>query len=151
MEQLCIIPSGKPKIWDKSPEIGAVKASEAYTGTFHRLCQQYAKMHYSNWVILSPKYGFLRPDDRIEKTYDLSFSNKNDPNVISITELKEQVQSYRLHDVREVVMLGGKKFKPIVEMLFGDPIKRTFPLHGLKGIGYMQQRLRDAIHNKEIL
>lgn len=37
------IASGKPKIWDKSPDIGPVKASEVYTGTFHRLSRAYAE------------------------------------------------------------------------------------------------------------
>lgn len=90
---LIIIASGKPKIWDKLPDIGPVKASEVYTGTFHRLSRAYAEQFANEYLILSPKYGFLRPDDIVLKTYDVRFTMKGTgADTIQLGELKEQWQ-----------------------------------------------------------
>ncbi|SET21339.1 hypothetical protein SAMN05421676_103238 [Salinibacillus kushneri] len=150
IEKLYVIPSGKPKIWDHHPELEAVKASEAYTGTFHRLLQQYVRMLAVDWVIISPKYGILGPEDIVPESYNLSFRMKNNPNIISIDEMRSQLAQKQLLDVENVIMLGGKKFIPIIEKLFPKAL-HDYPLYGSKGIGDMQRRLKDAInHEREL-
>ncbi|WP_228550194.1 DUF6884 domain-containing protein [Salinibacillus xinjiangensis] len=141
---LYIIPSGKPKIWDRNPELGSTKANEAYTGTFHRLCQQYVKQFSDPWVVISPKYGLLRPDDEVKGTYDLSFNIKRNPEVISIETMKQQLDDKGLQHFSNIIMLGGKKFKPIMNQLYSNA-QVSFPLHGTKGIGDMQRILKQAI------
>lgn len=64
MKRLCIIPCGKKKIWDVQPDAGPVRAEDAYLSPFHQACERYAKTFFDEWVILSAKHGFLRPDDR---------------------------------------------------------------------------------------
>ncbi|MBB6453855.1 hypothetical protein HNQ94_002306 [Salirhabdus euzebyi] len=152
IQELCIIPSGKPKIWDKYPHLNHILAKEAYIGTFHRLCQAYAKQFYGNWVIISPKYGILLPNQFVEGSYDLSFSqiHKN-KDIISIPYMRKQLKDNNLFNVPKVTMLGGKKFKPILEMLFPNDVSLSFPLHGTRGIGDMQKRLKDAMEvNKKL-
>lgn len=56
---LIIIASGKPKIWDKSPDIGPVKASEVYTGTFHRLSRAYAEQFANEYLNFIPQIWFF--------------------------------------------------------------------------------------------
>ena len=87
MMDLCIIPCGSKKIWDKKPGIGPQKASNVYIGTFHQKCKEYAtKYHKNSWCILSAKHGFLFPDDNIPGPYNVSFNLKTS-NPITFQEL----------------------------------------------------------------
>ncbi|RLQ95381.1 DUF6884 domain-containing protein [Falsibacillus albus] len=152
MQTLCIIPSGKPKIWDRTPGAGPVPAHDAYVGTLHSLCQKYARTHFEQWIILSPKYGFLLPGELVPSTYDLSFSRRGDQEyTISIEELNAQATEKYLDAFPEIVMLGGKKFKPIIETCFPTAVHFHYPLFGTRGIGDMQAMLKDALLNNEKL
>lgn len=68
MRRLCIIPCGKKKIWDKYPDYGPMEAKDVYISPFGKACQAYATMFFENWVILSAKHGFLRPNDIVLET-----------------------------------------------------------------------------------
>ncbi|MDL4842199.1 DUF6884 domain-containing protein [Aquibacillus rhizosphaerae] len=148
MKQLCIIPCGKKKIWDKNKNIGPVTAKEAYIGIFHSICERYANTFFKeNWVILSAKHGLLLPSDIVEENYDLTFNMKSNQ-IITISKLKEQIINKRLDHYQDIIVLTGKKYKPIVESSFKDISSIQFPLEGSKGIGHMQQRLKYAVVNK---
>lgn len=140
---LCIIPCGKKKVWDKFPNEGPTIAREAYIGIFHNLCEQYAMTFFDEWVILSAKHGLLLPDDIIDENYDVTFNMKSDE-IISIEQLKKQVIDKNI-PCKQVVVLTGKKYKPIIEACFNEAENIEFPLHGSKGIGHMQQCLKKAI------
>ncbi|SDI79501.1 DUF6884 domain-containing protein [Natribacillus halophilus] len=144
MTTLAIIPCGNKKIWDREGEIGPVFARDAYIGTFHRLCRAYAETFYPQWVILSAKHGFLQPEDTVPGPYNLSFSHKSD-DIIPMQSLAEQVQRKRLNDFQHLVVLTGKKYKPIVEKSFGPGHDIEMPLLGSRGIGEMQQKLKQAV------
>ncbi|UAL54058.1 hypothetical protein LIT32_09820 [Bacillus sp. CMF21] len=142
MKQLCVIPCGNKKIWDKEPHLGKVEAQNAYTGTFHLLCRQYAEKFFDDWVILSAKHGFLLPEDFVPGNYNVSFSMKTEE-VIRLEELNMQAYEKNLHQFNKFVVLGGKKFRPIIETAVeGEYI---YPLQGCTGIGYMQQMLKKAV------
>ncbi|MGY3778076.1 DUF6884 domain-containing protein [Isobaculum melis] len=148
---MMIIPSGKPKIWDKQPDAGTMPANQAYTGTFHKLCQEYATLFDTDYLILSPFYGFLTPNTLIGTTYDVRFTQKGTTEqTISLTDLKKQWTALAFEE-KEMVVLGGEKFKPLLEQIVPSTIQLTFPLLGLGGIGYMQQALKQAIHEKKPL
>jgi hypothetical protein len=144
---MIIIPSGRPKIWDKSPELGAVPANKAYTGTFHQLCKEYAQLFDSDYLILSPKFGFLYPDSLVPHTYDVRFTQKGvTKETISLNQLQAQWQALDTSPSTEIIILGGKKFQPLMEKIATDSIYTfNYPLHGLGGIGYMQRALKNAI------
>ncbi|MBC1603348.1 hypothetical protein HCJ39_01220 [Listeria rocourtiae] len=148
---MIIIPSGKPKIWDRHQGIGPVPAKEAYTGTFHRLCRVYAEKFDGEYLILSPKYGFLAPDSIVPGTYDVRFTARGvTANTVSIEELTEQWQALNIKE-EPIVMLGGTKFRPLLEDVSDRRNQFIFPLHGTRGIGEMQKRLRTAIDTGEPL
>ncbi|MBC1499513.1 hypothetical protein HB943_02780 [Listeria weihenstephanensis] len=148
---MIIIPSGKPKIWDKQPEEGAVEARFAYTGNFHQLCKAYAEQFDGDYLILSPKYGFLKPDSHVLGTYDVRFTAKGvSSETISISELTQQWQTLGIKQ-ETIIMLGGKKFKSLLEMITNGEQVFVFPLHGARGIGDMQKRLRTALDTGEPL
>ncbi|HDR7286701.1 hypothetical protein SIL04_02435 [Bacillus cereus group sp. BfR-BA-00331] len=149
MKRLCIIPCGKKKIWDKYPDYGPMEAKDVYISPFGKACQSYATMFFENWVILSAKHGFLRPNDIVLENYDLAFDSKSDK-VISIEQLQKQMVDKSLLQFDEIVLLAGKKHKKVVTKLYPEEII-TYPLEGCKGIGYMLQRLKEAVkEEKEI-
>lgn len=144
--KLIIIASGKPKIWDKFPDLGAVKASEAYTGTFHRLSKTYAEKFADSYLILSPKYGFLGPDDLVAGPYDVRFTMKGTSDAtIQLAELKRMWQELQINPTELVPMLGGEKFRGLLSSITNNKQAFDFPLTGSSGIGVMQQKLKQAI------
>lgn len=148
---MMIIPSGKPKIWDKEPKRESVYAKDAYTGTFHRLCKTYAMQFDTDYLILSPYYGFLKPMDLVPHTYDVRFTLKGvNAETIQLTELINQWQQLQLNETRYVV-LGGKKFQPLLRQIVSTTTSLDFPLDGVGGIGLMQQKLKYAIANNRPL
>ncbi|HDR7795626.1 TPA: hypothetical protein QCY19_004311 [Bacillus luti] len=149
MKRLCIIPCGKKKIWDKHPDYGPLDAKDVYISPFGKACQAYATEFFEDWVILSAKHGFLRPDDIVQENYDLAFDSKSDE-VISIEQLKHQMIAKNLYEFDEIVLLVGKKHKKVVTTLYPEEII-TYPLEGCKGIGYMLQRLKQAVEAKKEL
>ena len=143
MKRLCIIPCGKKKIWDKHSNYGPMEAKDVYISPFGKACQAYATMFFENWVILSAKHGFLRPSDIVLENYDLAFDSKSDE-VISIEQLQKQMVDKSLLQFDEIVLLAGKKHKKVVTKLYPEEMI-TYPLEGCKGIGYMLQRLKEAV------
>ncbi|QQP82289.1 hypothetical protein JI729_13430 [Bacillus sp. TK-2] len=147
MKRLCIIPCGKKKIWDKHSDYGPMEAKDVYISPFGKACQAYATMFFENWVILSAKHGFLRPSDIVLENYDLAFDSKSDE-VISIEQLQKQMVDKSLLQFDEIVLLAGKKHKKVVTKLYPEEMI-TYPLEGCKGIGYMLQRLKEAMKEGE--
>ena len=147
MKRLCIIPCGKKKIWDKHSDYGPMEAKDVYISPFGKACQAYATMFFENWVILSAKHGFLRPNDIVLENYDLAFDSKSDE-VISIEQLQKQMVDKSLLQFDEIVLLAGKKHKKVVTKLYPEEMI-TYPLEGCKGIGYMLQRLKEAVKERE--
>ncbi|MEK7016221.1 DUF6884 domain-containing protein [Bacillus sp. FSL R9-9410] len=147
MKRLSIIPCGKKKIWDKYPDYGETEAKDVYISPFGKACQAYATLFFENWVILSAKHGFLRPNDIVKENYDLAFDSKSDE-IISVEQLKKQMADKNLIQFDEIVLLAGKKHRKVVTKLYPEGII-TYPLEGCKGIGYMLQRLKEAVKEGE--
>ena len=147
MKRICIIPCGKKKIWDKHSDYGPMEAKDVYISPFGKACQAYATMFFENWVILSAKHGFLRPNDIVLENYDLAFDSKSDE-VINIEQLQKQMVDKSLLQFYEIVLLAGKKHKKVVTKLYPEEMI-TYPLEGCKGIGYMLQRLKEAVKEGE--
>lgn len=118
MNKLCIVQCGGQKIWKESPEIGPVRAKEAYTSPYFKKNKAYAERFGDDWMILSAKYGFLSPDDKIED-YDVTFKlKKSGP--ISYQELKNQVWNKGLDNYSTILVLGGKEYLDAVKAAFSS-------------------------------
>ncbi|PYZ95144.1 hypothetical protein CR194_06415 [Salipaludibacillus keqinensis] len=148
MNELCIIPCGNKKIWSKHPKKQAVPADEAYIGTFHHLCKSYAHQFLQDYVILSAKHGFLRPEDLVPGPYDVSFS-MNTEEVITSDQLSKQLYTKSLHQYERYVVLTGKKYLPILDTILEPGAALDFPLLDCQGIGYMQRKLKNAVATDE--
>ncbi|MFN2747847.1 MULTISPECIES: DUF6884 domain-containing protein [Bacillus] len=144
MKRLCIIPCGAKKIWDVDPERGPSPAKDVYMSPFHQACRTYAQNFFDDWVILSAKHGFLSACDIVPENYDVTFGTGH-PEIMTAEALKKQAAEKKLLGFDEVVMLGGKKYRPVLRSVFGDPQLITYPLGGYRGIGYMLQALQKAV------
>ena len=147
MEDLCIVPCGKKKIWDKNPGRGPAPASEAYIGGFASAARAYAERFYpSRWIVLSAKYGFLWPGDLVLAPYNISFSRRGDP-VVTDTELRSQAQILGLDQFSEIVVVAGKAYTQAVRRAFGhtNTVSISCPLEGLHSMGSMVAKMRGAI------
>jgi len=149
---LCIATCGAKKIWSIDPHAPKhVPAKDAYVGPLSKKTIEYAKtFHPENYVILSAKYGFLLPDEKISD-YD-AYCNKNP--IITISELKKQaaekvVNGTVLKDYDEIIVIGGSCYCNWVKEVFGED-KVECPLAGLP-IGKMLQRLKVAMTSRKPL
>ncbi len=117
--KLVVIPCGKRKIWDKYPDAGPQKARNAYTGPYFIVNRQYADNRHCDWMILSPKYGFMRPDLVIPGNCDVTF-NKPSTHPKSVQELRRQVQEQGLSHYDEITVLGGRSYVETVRDSFSS-------------------------------
>lgn len=149
MGTLCIVPCGKMKIWDKTPNAGPTYARDVYIGTFAKKCREYAEKFYpKSWLIISAKYGFLWPEDVVNGPYDVCFHDKKS-NSISIEELKKQIKEKNLDKYDKIIVLGGKYYTEMIKNVFSTK-EIVNPLYGCKGIGYMMAKLNESIKNENL-
>ncbi len=146
MKSLCIVPCGKKKIWDKNPYAGPVEAKDVYIGPFSIKCKEYAEKFYTDsWCILSAKYGFLFPKDKVLGPYNVCFNDEK-TNPIDVYDLILQIEQKGLDLYEGIVVLGGKSYTKMVNNAFKGKIIYN-PLSNCRGIGYMMHYLNDAVKN----
>lgn len=64
-KRLVVIACGKEKIWDRQPSHKDCPARTAYIGPFFTCNRRYAEtLALDDWMILSARFGLLRPDNR---------------------------------------------------------------------------------------
>jgi hypothetical protein len=146
---LVIVPCGRNKVWDENPNQGSVQAKDAYTSRFFTTNRAFAEKFGSRWVILSAKYGFIRPDFQISGPYNVSFK---DPATqpVEIHTLIDQIKELGLGEAKRVIGLGGKEYRAMIEEAFapfGCPL--SFPFAGL-GIGEMTEATKRAIESGKL-
>ncbi len=148
MSLLVVVPCGKSKIWDKDPGHGPTPASEAYTGSMFRLNRQYAEKFGDRWIMLSPKYGFIEPDDVIPESYDISFRLPA-TNPITVEVLQRQVRELGLDAFPDVIALGGSGYRGAITAAFaGTGAWLHAPFAGLP-IGKMMQATKAAMERSD--
>ncbi len=144
MKTLCIVPCGKAKIWDKRPDAGPTPAKDVYTGPFATMCRRYAlRFHSADWCIISAKYGFLQPDDRVPGRYEVTFNRKS-TQPISVEDLVEQAKKTGLLSYDRVVCVAGSAYVDRCRRVFGESIV-VETLSGCRSQGAMMQKLKQAI------
>jgi hypothetical protein len=131
LRTLVIVPCGRSKVWDDSPQAGPVSARLAYTGAPFKVNREYAEHFGGSWVILSAKYGFLNPEEMIEGPYDVTFKRRSPP-PIGEAALREQVRSRGLDRFDDVIGLGGRDYRIVVQATFADSnVRLHFPFAGM--------------------
>lgn len=143
-------PLRQEKNMDNHPNTGPVRAEDAYLSPYHQACERYAKAFFDEWVILSAKHGFLRPDDIVPENYDVAFGTEHSE-IMTAEELHRQFCEKGFSDIEELVMLGGKKYRSVLNAVIGEHQHISWPLSSCKGIGYMLQALNRAVEEKHEL
>jgi len=122
---LCIITCSKQKIWNENKNQKDIeqpaKAKEAYTGKITKLGIKFAEKFFNgNYVILSAKYGFLKPDDEIYN-YNLYLGELNEEERKKLIDcLKKQIKEKNLDAYDEIVVIAGGDYLEIVKEVFKD-------------------------------
>lgn len=143
MKKLVIVQCGGKKIWKEKPYIKKISAKDAYASSYFQKNRLYAEKTGDKWIILSAKYGFLFPDDKIED-YNVTFKTKK-TGPISYYELQKQVKDKKLDRFGKIIVLGGKEYLDAVKEAFvntGCIIES--PFEGLT-IGIRMSKLNEVI------
>jgi hypothetical protein len=112
--------------------------------------KEYAEKFGDSWVILSAKYGFIRPDFIIPESYNVTFKQKF-TNPIAVGKLRRQVVEMGLIDYDIVIGLGGKEYRQMIQQSFaGTDVVTEFPFAGLP-IGKAMQALLRSIDSGNML
>lgn len=146
---LVIVPCGGQKIWDRESGRGAM-ACDVYTSGFFRINRAYAERFGKVWVILSAKYGFVRPTDPIPGPYNVTFKRKAS-GPVSVEVLWTQIRDLGLDRYETVVSLGGTDYRQMVQEAFAPfGVEVVAPFAGSKGMGYMQQATKRAVEQGQL-
>ena len=98
-------------------------------------------------MILSAKYGFIRPDFIIPCAYDVTFNDLS-TNPISVPELTQQVEDQKLGRYDEIAVIAGAKYiKRIREAFQGRTVTIYTPFAGNpfgRQVHMMEQELSDG-------
>jgi hypothetical protein len=143
---LVVVPCGKAKVWDQNPGAGPTRAEVAYLGAPFAVNKQYARCFGETWVILSAKYGFIRPDFLIPGTYNVRFG-RGASETVSPETLRGQVMGLLGHShFCHVIALGGKDYRKVTECaLDGLSVQLHFPFRRLSMFKAMAETKRAVI------
>lgn len=143
MRTLVVVPCGAKKIWAAHPDAGPVPVQDAYVGTPFKVNRGYAEAIGDDWVILSAKYGFLRPNDLIPGPYEVTFKRRS-TGPVSVEVLRQQIGALGLSRYDRVIGLGGIEYRQALQAAFGSKAALAFPFAGLQ-LGYSLQAANAAI------
>jgi hypothetical protein len=145
-ELVVIVPCGQRKVWVEEPDRGPVWAKDVYTSCYFRTNRAYAEAFATRWVILSAKYGFVLPDSLIPGPYNVTFKDRS-TNPVEVPMLVEQIKELRLNEMPNIIGLGGKEYRAMIEGAFAPfPCTLSFPFSGLL-IGLAIQATKRAIQS----
>ena len=126
--KLVIVGCGKSKIWDNDEDhgVGPQRAEDAYTSHCSKLKRQLAEREGCDWMILSAKYGFIRPDFIIPCAYNVTFKSQS-TNPISVPELTQQVEDQKMGRYDEIAIIAGIEYINRIREAFRG---RAATIHG---------------------
>jgi hypothetical protein len=146
INRIVIISCGKSK--NNGPDCLAM---DAYNGQSFRLKRRYAELSGFPWLILSAKYGLLKPDEKINPNYDKTIVSKRDSAQLAL-KIKQQIPDFLEYSVAdEVIFLGPLAYVEALEKAF-EGEKAVKINHITKGLGQgkTQKKIRELIDQSSI-
>jgi hypothetical protein len=141
--RIVIISCGKSK--NKGPNC---LAKNAYNGRSFLLKRKYAELSGNPWLILSAKYGLLKPDKEINPNYNMTVSTIEDVQKLA-SKIAKQIPDFLEYSVAdEVVFLGPGAYVKALEIAFEGkkPIRINHVTKGLNQ-GRSQKRIKELINH----
>lgn len=143
VDTLVIVSCGKTKVWSKEPGRGSVPAKDAYIGPMFQASRRLAEAWGLPWVVLSAKYGFLKPGTPIED-YNVTFKDPR-TNPVTDSDLRSMVNALGLSAFRSITVLGGSEYSERVRRAFAATGATVHsPVAGLP-MGHMLHRLQELV------
>jgi len=149
-EKIIVIACGKKKCKQIECE-----AKDAYIGSSFCLKRKYAELSQRPWLILSAKYGFLHPNDRINSNYNQTITTKNDIEILENVIRQQIGDIFNSGKCYEITFLGPEKYVDALNHASNgnSKIKVIHLTHGLNQ-GRTMQKLNELIisleHEREI-
>src|SRR5438477_6572130 len=124
---MIVVGCGKAKVWKKHPRPGKIQAQDAYVGSLFKLSRRFAeKREPHNWLILSAKYGLIRPNRQISN-YDVTIGSRG-----AITAQRIRGQWRRLAKKQTASMcLASKKYVRLLRDSVPKNVRIKTPMDGL--------------------
>jgi hypothetical protein len=126
-------------------------AKDAYNGRSFLLKRKYAELSGFPWLILSAKYGFLKPNMRIDPNYDMTVSSKGD--ILQLAAIiSKQIPNFLEFSVSdEIIFLGPVSYVKALENACGESkvIKINHITKGLNQ-GNAQKKIKELINQSMI-
>lgn len=116
--ELIIVPASVEKIWDKVADLGYMPAKDAFIRAAFKRWRQYAEDSGNRWVILSPKYGFLDPDQMIGDYQMMASEVLDDPDFHE--KLRNQAIEKKFYNFDKLVVLDWELYHTIVSKAFAE-------------------------------
>jgi hypothetical protein len=140
--RIVIISCGKSK--NNGPDC---LAKEAYKGRSFLLKRKYAELSGQPWLILSAKYGLLKPDKEIDPNYNMTVSTKSDVQQLAL-KIAKQIPDFLEYSIAdEVIFLGPGAYVQALEKAFaGNKAVRINHITKGLGQGKTQKKIRELIH-----
>jgi len=127
--RIVIISCGKSK--NNGPDCFA---KDAYNGQSFLLKRKYAELSGYPWLILSAKYGLLKPEQKIDPNYDQTISTKSDIQQLA-QKLVKQIPDYLEYSIAdEVIFLGPRSYVDALEKAF-EGKQKSMIVHITKSLG----------------
>lgn len=145
-KKIVIISCGKRK-----NEQQQCPASEAYVGQSFKLKRIYAEQQKCPWLILSAKYGLLRPETPINPHYDKTINNEREVRELSNTIIS-QINSYlELTIADEIEFLGPTSYAKALRHGLAN-FNHLKIVHLTEGLpqGKAMRKIKDRINTTEL-
>ena len=93
---------------------GRHRARDLYTGPYFRAAMRYADSTGSPILIISAKFGLVRPFDLID-SYDVTMG---DPGSVDVATVRAQAERLGLLAAQRVECIGGKRYVGLLRSLW---------------------------------
>ncbi len=116
-----------------------VPARDLYLGSLFKLGRKFAEVHHFDYVIISAKYGLLRPE-QVVSPYDQRIASVSDVRRVRemvIPPLQELFKKYE-----KIIVIGGNLYRKVLESLKSAKFEE---ISDSRGIGGILQQLKQRI------
>lgn len=103
----------------KNPAIGKIKSIDRYTGQIFNLTKNFIKKNKYDLLIISAKYGLLKPEDKIEN-YNYRLKNEKEAITLRIKVLDKLRNIIDDEKYDRIIVIMGKLYRVVIEEIIDE-------------------------------